>query len=119
MTVAEYKPLIGSSAYANPLRDRAAFDEATHDPIYLAQSRYLAYCEDAFDYDGGDYTEREGHDPRSCEHCTEHWKTEHVFMWRDEAQRWMDARHYRWEYGHRVYCICAEGSLARLLKETP
>lgn len=46
-----------------------------------------------------------------------HWSTEAVFYSRKEAEDWAKARHYRWRDGYRIYCVCAEGELADLLKK--
>jgi len=44
------------------------------------------------------------------------WETESVWLDRDEAERWAEAKSHRFPHGWRVYAVCAEGELARLLK---
>jgi len=44
------------------------------------------------------------------------WHTEGVFFTRKEGEDWAAARAYRWPHGWQVYCICAEGQLAEILK---
>lgn len=44
------------------------------------------------------------------------WRTETVFLTRQEAEDWARARAYRWNRW-RVYCVPCEGELARLLNE--
>ena len=65
-------------------------EEITRDPVFLLQIR---------------------HSKRGP------WHTEHVFFTRQEGQAWADARSYRWPSGYRIYCICAEGELAEILKQ--
>jgi len=44
------------------------------------------------------------------------WRTESVFLTRDEAERYAKATEYRYEKW-RVYCIPCDGELARILKD--
>jgi hypothetical protein len=44
------------------------------------------------------------------------WSTEHVFLTRDEAEEFGKAKEHRWDKW-RVYCIPAEGELARVLNQ--
>lgn len=43
---------------------------------------------------------------------------EGVYLTRQEAEAWVDSHRYRWRSDSRVrvYCVCAEGELASLLK---
>lgn len=43
------------------------------------------------------------------------WSTHRVFLTREEATMWAQARHYRWPHGWRVYCTVAEGQLTAVL----
>jgi len=42
------------------------------------------------------------------------WRTETVFLTRDEAEAWAKRREYRWPKW-RVYCIPCDGELAKIL----
>lgn len=46
------------------------------------------------------------------------WETESVWLTREEATIYAHAKHYNYPHGWRVYCVCAEGELAKLIKET-
>lgn len=43
------------------------------------------------------------------------WRTESVWLTRDEAEAYAKRRAYRWDRW-RVYCVCCEGALASLLR---
>lgn len=114
-------------------------DEATRDPIFLAQYRRrwpsmncIGYherprCVDCEKTQGEGCTcERtDGRDPsyepftgelfRACGECEEHWETDSVWLSRAEAESWMKARAYRFSDGHRVYCVTCDGELSVLL----
>ena len=97
------------------VRRKIGADEATRDPIFLGQvkrvgppcdscNRLAEDAEDAADF-------WESYEP--CDECFTYWDTETVFLSRDEGEAWMKAREYRWK-AWRVYCVPAEGVLARL-----
>jgi hypothetical protein len=44
------------------------------------------------------------------------WNTEHVFLTRDEAETFAKTKSHRWDKW-RVYCVPAEGQLARVLNQ--
>ena len=44
------------------------------------------------------------------------WRTESVFLTREEGEQYAKARSYRWDKW-RVYCIPCDGELAKILKE--
>ena len=44
------------------------------------------------------------------------WHVESVWFTRDEAEEWAKSHEYRLKGGWRVYCLCAEGALAELLR---
>jgi hypothetical protein len=106
-------------------------DEITRDPIFLLQVKRIIMVGSPFGYvciEGEFYPEDKMHNRDDIEPLSnqrlldmgcavEHWDTENVFFTREEAQEWADARHYRWPGGYRVYCVCAEGQLAELLKQ--
>lgn len=48
----------------------------------------------------------------------ESWHTESVWLTREEAEAHGKARNYNYKFGWRVYCVCAEGKLAQLIKDT-
>ncbi len=47
----------------------------------------------------------------------EHWETVSVWLDRDEATAWAESHHYRFTDGWRVYSVCAEGELAKRLRD--
>ena len=44
------------------------------------------------------------------------WRTESVFLTRDEAESFARSRAYRWS-SWRVYCVPCEGALAQVLNQ--
>lgn len=54
----------------------------------------------------------------SYEYYFEYWITERVFLTREEGEHYGKCRDYNYPDGWRVYCVCAEGKLAELIKET-
>ena len=46
----------------------------------------------------------------------EQWHTESVWLDRDEAEQWAESHAYLFAHGWRVYSVCAEGELAKMLK---
>lgn len=123
-------------------RDEIAREEATRDPIFLLQRRiyrgtgyvpfgyyYCEQCEGTFNVeDGGDeHRHRCGSEdfepePISAEEAVESgcwietWETVGVFLTREEGERYGEDTKHRYGDGWRVYCVCAEGELAALLK---
>lgn len=49
----------------------------------------------------------------------EEWLTESVWLDRAEAEAWGKSHDYRFADGWRVYAVCAEGELAKRLREFP
>jgi len=103
-------------------------DEITRDPIFLLQTRRIIMTQEPRGYECIDFEwfpegSTEDDEPLTAkqllemECAVEHWETENVFFTREEGQAWADARHYRWPEGYRIYCVCAEGQLAELLKK--
>jgi len=43
------------------------------------------------------------------------WETEHVFFTREEGEQWGRGHAYNYPDGWMVYCVCAKGTLAKLL----
>jgi hypothetical protein len=75
-------------------RQAAARSEMTRDPIFLYQVR--AFCRD--------------------EVRAVHWRTDSVWLSRGEAEAWGRRNQHNHPAGDwRVYCLCAEGALAKLL----
>ncbi len=119
-----------------PLRGDVGKPEITRDPIFLLQSRHwhwsvegvppeIEWSDNAESWIVRDEVDDDGGPPsinmteiaeRWSDHVVEDWHTESVWFTREEAERFGEATHYRYSCGHRVYCICAEGELATLLK---
>lgn len=121
-------------------RAEAGRREATRDPIFLFQRRrwLVVGCPDgyAFDADGDCVRCDEDGEPlpdgevlprqKLAEHrsgewdvpcAIEEWDTERVYLSREAAEAYGQARAYNYRDGWRVYCVCAEGALAGLLKQ--
>lgn len=109
-------------------------DEITRNPIFLLQSRQIIMTGEPknanFDgenwvVNGGtedDYMSLTEDDLIEQECATPYWQTESVWFTRQEAERWAINHSYRFGNGRRgvdwqVYCLCAEGELAELLKQ--
>lgn len=43
------------------------------------------------------------------------WKTESIWLTREEATVWAEEHEYRFRMDWRVFCLCAEGQLTKLL----
>ncbi len=82
-----------------PTRGDVGLKEMTRDPIFLLQYLEKDYIEDGEPQETLDY-----------------WTTESVWFTREEAEAWAKSHAYRFRHGTRVYCLCAEGELAALLK---
>lgn len=99
--------------------------ECTRDPIYLLQSRRW-HCVNVdsyhWDSDGeamfrtADDTEVDESYMRNSEDFTASWHVEGVWFTREEAECFGKSTYYRYDHGHRVYCVCAAGELAKLLR---
>ena len=50
--------------------------------------------------------------------CEIKWEPERVFLTRQEGEDWAKRREYRWDCW-KVYCVCAEGELAKVLNDLP
>ena len=121
-------------------RKERASREMTRDPIFLFQERYWIYTglpdgHEAIDGHIWKVDENgeipEGSEPVSDEELSkithgdydiacavEAWRTSGVFFSREEGeQHGKDCKH-RYSNGWRVYCVCAEGELAEILKKT-
>jgi hypothetical protein len=107
-------------------------DELTRDPIFLLQSRYIIMTgkpEDAT-FDGEDWIVNNASlnfpalsedDLIEQECATPCWRTETVWFTREEAEEWGKNHSYRFGDGRKgtdwqVYCVCAKGELAEVLK---
>lgn len=104
-------------------------DECTRDPIFLFQKRIVNIVQipDGYEYDGSMFWKTrpnlEGPDILELWNLeemegmtTEEWYTELVFLTRTEGEAYGHAKHYNYPNGWRVYCVCAEGKLAEILK---
>lgn len=122
-------------------RDQMAFSECTRDPIFLFQTADIVFLHDkmednGFEYDGdaecivnknaapvmadGYETFPTVTDEELIDHecAIRKWRTEFVFYSREEGEQYGHRRKYKYGSegtGWRVYCVCAEGELARVL----
>lgn len=136
----------GGAAFTLPTRGDVALAECTRDPIFLLQSRRWYVNQNGLpshvtNYetmeemsvvlgDEGEYVlvVHDGPNPRRehiavseaaamfSEEFSEEWRTERVFFTRKEGERYGRRRAYNYPEGWRVFCVCAEGELATLLK---
>ena len=116
-------------------RGDVAYPEATRDPIFLLQSkRYYvspdyALPEDwIWDHDEGEVVDTAVQIDEECFETVSnerlesagvafvHWVTERVFFTREEGEAYGKAKSYNYRDGWRVYCVCAEGDLATILR---
>ncbi len=112
-------------------RDEMASHEATCDPIFLFQYKRYILKEIPVEYhynDDGDIIKDGTEDFENPEvlswaeledmECAIHvWETEDVFYSREEGEEYGHRRHYNYTDGWRVYCVCAQGKLAEILKK--
>jgi len=94
-------------------RNDWAFDEMTRDPIFLLQRRSITVSVECY-RDHGKQFEEECYVP--CDECQRSWHTVSVWLSRAEAERYAKATAYNYPDGWQVYCLCAEGELALLLR---
>lgn len=116
-----------------PTRGDVGLAECTRDPIFLFQSRRWHINaeglprEIVWDSNASDLRRVSPKDPNDAyltmntlaeehpDHVLAEWRTERVFFTRSEGEAYGKARAYNYPEGWRVYCVCAEGDLARLL----
>ncbi len=79
--------------------------ECTRDPIFLLQVGRRKWT----------FVENEDND-NDWPFVVIDWNTEHVFLTRDEAETFAKTKSHRWDKW-RVYCVPAEGQLARVLNQ--
>jgi len=92
-------------------------DAATKNCVWLFQIKEQNYGEDgctcgAFDEDGDLI------DGKECTCATESWRTENVFLTREEANRHGERRPYAWGLkgeGWQIYGVPCHGLMAELL----
>jgi len=92
-------------------------DAATRNCVWTFQVKYKDYGEDgctcgAFDQEEGEPTGKE------CECGLEYWRTEAVFLTREEAREHGKARPYAWgeeNKGWRIWGVQAHGIMVELL----
>lgn len=122
-------------------RDESAKHEATSDPIFLV----LAETAQLLDFDESQRPEGWWRDEGDCnvlligegDDAREptfdeleqlindempvriDTRVESVWLTRQEAEAWVESHRYRWRSDTRVrvYCVCAEGELAALLRD--
>jgi hypothetical protein len=104
-------------------RRKAARDELTRDPIFLLQSARLVVTDPGF-FDAAEKLSEDGElsaaDEKSLierDLAALSWDTESVWFTREEAEVFRASHAYRWHSGSRVYCVCAEGALAKVLTD--
>ena len=113
-------------------RDADAHRECTRDPIFLFQrGRWIETGEPAgYVHDGEGWREEgeDGEPEEDADYLTNEqlramrcakqvWETESVYLTREEGEAYGRARAYNYRDGWRVFCVCAEGALAALLRE--
>ena len=113
-------------------RQETAHNEATRDPIFLLQAADIViverdqveYCDACerlclslceHDCSGDDYEPISNQELIYRGIAEVYWRTEYVFLSREEGERYGKAKHYHYPDGWRVYCIPAMGDLANLL----
>lgn len=116
-----------------PIRGDVGKEEATRDPIFLFQAKRHHWPDvelpDNWQRDEeGDIVDtnlKDEHDlwaRVSIKDLEErgvaipYWATELVFFTREEGEAYGYAKSYNYSAGWRVYCVCAQGELARLLR---
>lgn len=104
-----------------PVRSYPA-DEITRDPIFLLQRRHLVISDPAaFDAieeisEDGDLSREEAESLVSRDLAAWSYDTRSVWFTRQEAERAGERRSHNFPHGWRVYCVCAEGDLSKLLE---
>ena len=114
-----------------PTRGDVGLSEITRDPIFLLQARRWQINHEGIPdplelADDGDFVDSTGSEPvyysmadiaeKWPDYVYAEWRTESVWFTREEAEGFGEARSYRFPEGWRVYCLCAEGELAAILK---
>lgn len=133
--------LMQNDATTPKTRDQMAYAESTRDPIFLFQIADIVFLHDKMEDNGFEYDGdaecivnknvaptledgREIYPTVTDEELIDHecavrkWRTEYVFYSREEGERYGRARKYRYGSegtGWQVYCVCAEGELAKVL----
>lgn len=119
-------------------RDRSALNEITDRPIFLFQQKIWQLIGVPDGYELGDECQvypivenpDEDYEPESLtwEELSQlqhgdydvpcaifHWETRYVFLTRQEAEEFGEAKHYNYRDGWRVYAVCAKGELREAL----
>lgn len=105
-------------------RDEIAHYEATRDPIFLLQRKNIIITNvDSYHYNDDtealcdqDNNEVTLQDILKRGDAVETWDTESVWLTREEATAYGERTEYHYLDGWRVYCVNAEGELAKFLK---
>ena len=114
-------------------RSLIADSEATRDPIFLLQIRRFVYHDQQMSEEGVEYDSDEecvmdlienkrvdNDELVERELAIPYWYSESVWYSREEAEAYGNKRSYHYgkqDRDWRVYCVCAEGYLAKLLDE--
>ena len=119
---------MGDNVVPEIIRGDVGNEEATRDPIFLFQRKRITWSQlalpEGFEFDddfnitdaSDEYVAED--DPRLFKNGNIgfYWDTESVFFTREEGEAWGRSKSYNYKFGWRVYCVCAEGSLAALLR---
>lgn len=114
-------------------RDYASYNECNRDPIFLFQVRRTVFFSEGYHHFGLEWdsdaeavineeTKKEVSDDELVEMglAKRYWETESVWFDRLEAEGFGRRTQYNYPgkegVGWRVYCVCAEGELAEVLK---
>lgn len=131
-----FRDLIDWFRFERPVsikRGDVGLSESTRDPIFLLQGLGYTILDrerfqsaiDQFDPDGEDHdrefsdwkfnlTDTQIEELISSELLTSHWHTDSVWFTREEAEGYGRSHSYNY-LKWRVYCVCAEGALAKIL----
>lgn len=106
--------------------------ECTRDVIFLFQVRDVTWvdCPEGYEWDSDVIRKLPGNDDeddpakltdddmidRGC--AIESWRTEGVWLSREEGEAWGREKDYRFAKGWRLYGVPAEGALVELIKGT-
>jgi hypothetical protein len=110
-----------------PRRGDVGDYEATRDPIFLFQYKQYLWTEvdlppEWMRDDEGDIIWRSNGMDVAMKRLIDagiaipRWTTERVFFTREAGEAYGNAKHYNYAAGWQVYCVCAEGDLAKLLR---
>lgn len=105
-------------AAAPEIKDRGAecYRAATRDVVFILQSATKHWSEDCRLAHIEEATKDDFSEWSPCDMCLTTWYPRGIWLTRAEAEAYGKSREYNYPQGWRVYGLCAEGSLAKLLK---